>query len=190
MLPVLLLGAVACGSDQSGPNDQPEPSAPDSPSANTTNSGSEEGNTPSAAETPVAAVETWVTYILEERYSEACQSTAVVAPPKPDIAAFCASPEGQIGYTNLHTAWAKPGITLPPQSKVTAADATVHGDSATVPDTLISVDGHTLKSLMLIGSTGEGVSSFSITLTVQRQEKGWYVDGFELSNMPATTEPS
>ncbi|MBB1152520.1 hypothetical protein H4281_05215 [Amycolatopsis sp. DR6-1] len=80
----------------------------------------------------------------------------------------------------MHDAWAKPGVTLPPQGKVTVDEVSTSGDQVTVPDTAVKLDGRTLRSLELIGSTGN-TSSFSLAFKVQKHEGAWYVQGFDLN---------
>ena len=56
---------------------------------------------------------------------------------------------------------------------------TAKGTEVTVPDTAVKLDGRTLRSLELIGATGD-TGSFSLTFKMQKHEGAWYVQGFDL----------
>ncbi|OXM64249.1 hypothetical protein CF165_27165 [Amycolatopsis vastitatis] len=79
----------------------------------------------------------------------------------------------------MHDAWAKPGVELPPKGTVEVADVTAKGDRVTVPDTAVTLDGRTLRSLELVGATGD-TGSFSLSLKVEKRGGAWYVTGFDL----------
>ena len=165
-LPVIALGAVACGAGGSVTAGSANP-APANPST-TTNSGS----TGSGASSPKAVVIAMVTDILETHYTEACMLN--LPPAGMDIATECKKTEVTSALKQLHEAWAKPGVTLPPQSQVDVTKITTSGDSGSVQDTAITVDGHTLHDLMLIGSTGD-TSGFSMQVTVKKKDSRWYI---------------
>ncbi|WP_372660806.1 hypothetical protein [Amycolatopsis kentuckyensis] len=133
----------------------------------------------SGAETPGAALELWVTQILEERYTEACLSGAPLLPAGKDAETLCKNPQALSSAKSLREAWAKPGVDLPPQGKVEVTAAPAKGDKVTVPDTAIKLDGRTLRDLELIGATGD-TGSFSLSFTVQKHAGAWYVTGFDL----------
>ncbi|MFB9925009.1 hypothetical protein ACFORO_26595 [Amycolatopsis halotolerans] len=168
--PAILLSLAACGStDVTGSAVPPASTAP-KPS----------GPPASGAPTYQVAVERWVTQILQKHYAKACLSSAPVLPPGKDAKTLCKSPEALKAAESLHDAWAKPGVPLPPQGKVTVDEVSASGDQVTVPDTAVKLDGRTLRSLELIGSTGN-TGSFSLTFKVQKHEAAWYVQGFDLS---------
>lgn len=167
----LTLGLSACQSQTTGAAAGPVV-APPSVSASAAGSGDS-----SRADTPGAAVSAWVTQILEEKYAEACKASVAVAKPSTSCAG-----ENQVirTFQQLHTAWAKPGVALPPKAKVDVAKVDAKGDTATVPDTSIKVDGRTLHDLELIGATGN-TSSFKLELKVQKKNAVWYVSDLNFS---------
>ncbi|MGW4394989.1 hypothetical protein ACWEHA_06830 [Amycolatopsis nivea] len=174
LAPAILLSLAACGSTDvagtPGPATPPPSTAPQ-PS---------EAEPASGAPTYQTAVEGWVTQILQKHYEKACLSSAPVLPPGKDAKTLCKSPSALKSAKSLHEAWAKPGVTLPPQGKVTVDKVSATGDEVTVPDTAVKLDGRTLRSLELIGSSGN-TSSFSLTFTVRKHEGAWYVQGFDLN---------
>ncbi|WP_245617141.1 hypothetical protein [Amycolatopsis taiwanensis] len=181
----LALGLTACGSKDTGttgtgtsPVSVPAASAPSgSASASSNNTDSAGG-----ARTPGEAVSAWVTQILQEEYTKACQSSAVVAAEAgQDPATMCESGGGAVSsMKHLHDAWAKPGITLPPAAKVKVDDVDPKGDTATVPDTSIKLGDKSLRDLELIGSSGD-TSSFRLDLQVVKKDGAWYVGGMDIS---------
>ncbi|WP_406638700.1 hypothetical protein [Amycolatopsis sp. WGS_07] len=168
-VPAILLSLAACGSTE----------VAGSPVAPTTSSAPKTSEPKPGAPTYQAAVERWVTQILQKHYEKACLSSAPVLPPGQDAKTLCKRPEAQKSAASLHEAWAKPGVALPPQGKVTVDEVSATGDQVTVPDTAVKLDGRTLRSLELIGATGN-TGSFSLTFKVQKHEGAWYVQGFDL----------
>ncbi|UKD52286.1 hypothetical protein L3Q65_30805 [Amycolatopsis sp. FU40] len=174
LVPAILLSLAACGStDVAG---TPGPAAPPPSTAPKPS----EAEPASGAPAYQTAVERWVTQILQKHYEKACLSSAPVLPPGKDAKTLCKSPAARKSAESLHDAWAKPGVTLPPQGKVTVDEVSTSGDQVTVPDTAVKLDGRTLRSLELIGSTGN-TSSFSLAFKVQKHEGAWYVQGFDLN---------
>lgn len=165
----LTLGISGCQSPTVG--------AP-APAAAPQNTAVSPGNEESAqAGTPGAAVAAWVTQILEEKYVEACKASVAVADP----ATSCTGESRATrSLKQLHEAWAKPGVTLPPKAKVEVGKVDAKGDSVTVPDTAVTVDGRTLRDLELIGATGN-TSTFKLDLKVQKKDAIWYVSDMKLS---------
>jgi hypothetical protein len=152
--------------------------APGSASASAA-SGSTSSGAASAAATPGDALVGWVTDILETHYQQACLAAAPAIAPGQDPQKVCSGQQiSQFDSVakSLHEAWAKPGITLPPGGRVeaTAAASSAGGSSVTIPDTAITVDGHTLHALELIGSSGD-TSAFSMTFDVKKIDGAWYV---------------
>lgn len=129
---------------------------------------------------PEEAVTQWVTAVLQEDYQKACKLMAASAPPGTDVEKECSSGDARSTLSSMHEAWAKPGIKLPPQGQVEVAKTAPSGDTATVSDDAVSVDGHTLHDLMLIGASGDGVSGVHITLKLERHDGTWAVSGFDL----------
>ena len=103
-------------------------------------------------------------------------ASAPTLPPGSDPQTKCAAPEVAKTLTALHDNWAKPNqVTLPPEGKVTVDPVKPTGNTATVPDTAVKVDGRTLHELMLIGA---GNVSGQIAFKLQQIDGAWYVAGF------------
>jgi hypothetical protein len=174
-LVALLTGAAACNgsamsatvSGSATPATTPPAAAPG-------------GAAPKGAATPEALMTTFVTDVLEQHYRKACLLNG--APPGTNLnpAVVCAQSQATKTLTSLRDGWVKPGITLPPRSKVTVNKITPKGDKATVTDTGISLDGHTLNALMMIGS--HNAQGFGVTWTLQRQNRGWLIASMDLGN--------
>jgi hypothetical protein len=178
----ILFGGVGCTIDGSA-------TAAATPATSTTASGSTEtgaGTDTSTSgnngATPARAVTYWVTQLLEGHYRQVCLASAPAAAPGQDPQQACANPQFTTAATSLRSAWAKPGITLPPKSAVkVTAPARQNGDgTATIPDTSITVDGHTLRSLELIGASGD-TSSFSLSFVVQKVGRKWVVSKWNMN---------
>lgn len=135
------------------------------------------------AGTPADAVAVWVTHVLQEEFTEACQLSATVSAEETgqDAETLCASGgDGIQAMTQLHEAWAKPGVTLPPDAEVEVDEVEAQGDTATVPDTSIRIGDMSLREIELIGSSGD-TDSFQLSLQVQKQDGSWYVSGLDMS---------
>jgi hypothetical protein len=178
LVPPMVLLVAACGPARVAGSASPAPAGPTSSAASVT-APSSPAQPASGAETPGAAVERWVTQILEERYTEACLSGAPLLPAGQDAEALCRSPRALASAKSLRAAWAKPGVDLPPRGKVEVAAVPAQGGKVTVPDTAVKLDGRTLRSLELIGATGD-TGSFSLGIKVVEHEGAWYVTGFDL----------
>ncbi|MFD2420555.1 hypothetical protein [Amycolatopsis pigmentata] len=174
MATMLTLGLSACQQHTEG---AANPVAASS-SANTS-AAAPSSKASSQAATPGDAVSAWVTQVLQEKYVDACKtSVAIVAP-----STSCTDDGNNdviSAFKHLHEAWAKPGVTLPPKGKVEVAKIDAKGDSATVPDTAVKVDGKTLRDLELIGSSGN-TSSFKLDLKTQKKDGVWYVSDMHIS---------
>ncbi|MGV9360218.1 hypothetical protein [Amycolatopsis sp. NPDC003731] len=177
MAPMVLL-AAACGPVRVAGSASPATTSPDAPPSSGT-APTSAAQPASGAETPGAAVERWVTQILQEQYVEACLSSAPALPAGQDAQSLCAEPAASASAKSLRSAWAKPGVTLPPEGKVEVAAVAAKGDKVTVPDTAVKLDGRTLRSLELIGATGE-TGSFALSFRVEKHAGSWYVTGFDL----------
>ncbi|MEU8632812.1 hypothetical protein AB0C38_11635 [Amycolatopsis sp. NPDC048633] len=174
VLPAVVMGLTACGSAGVSGSAAPAPSQSVSPA-----SASPQTQPASGAVTLEAALERWVTQILQEKYTEACLSGAPVLPAGQDAEKLCKSPTALGSAKSLREAWAKPGVKLPPQGEVEVTEVAAKGTEVTVPDTAVKLDGQTLRSLELIGATGD-TGSFSLTFKMQKHEGAWYVQGFDL----------
>ncbi|CAM3731366.1 hypothetical protein KIPE111705_22080 [Kibdelosporangium persicum] len=173
LVPAMAFGLAACSSTVAGTGTA-APSDGTSPSATSPSATSKSSSANASADSPAAAVESWVTQILQKRYKEACLASAPAMTTDQDAETLCNGPEVKRTLESLHEAWAKPGVKLPPQAKVTATGVTPQGDTVTVADTAISVDGRTLRELALIGATGN-VESFSFSLEVKKHNGTWHV---------------
>ncbi|EQD81444.1 hypothetical protein N599_36175 [Saccharopolyspora erythraea D] len=125
-------------------------------------------------------MKTFVTQVLQERYSQTCIASAPVLEVDQDPAAFCARQEVTRSLAVLRNAWAKPGVKLPPEGKVAVTGVVEEGDTVTVPDSAITLDGRTLRELELIGSSGD-TGSFSLSLEVKKHENAWYVGSWDIN---------
>jgi hypothetical protein len=171
---LVVLAVTACQSKATASRGAPEP---------VESTSSDSANQPAGGDTPADAVATWVTHIMLEEYTEACVLSATVAADETgqDTETMCASEGDAIqAMTQLHEAWAKPGVTLPPDAKVEVDEVDVQGDTATVPDTSVMVGDVSLRELELIGSSGD-TGSFELSLQVQKQDGSWYVAGMDMS---------
>jgi hypothetical protein len=177
MLPAVVAGLTACGS--AGVSGSARPVTSPSASPASASPQTSQAQPASGAGTLQAALERWVTQILEEQYTEACLSGAPVLPAGRDAETLCKSPQALASAKSLREAWVKPGVKLPPQGEVEVTGVTAKGNEVTVPDTAVKLDGRTLRSLELIGATGD-TGSFSLTFKMQKHEGAWYVQGFDL----------
>ncbi|ANN15937.1 hypothetical protein SD37_09970 [Amycolatopsis orientalis] len=102
-----------------------------------------------------------------------------MASPDQDPETSCNDPAVLETAKSLRDAWAKPGVELPPRGKVEVIGVTGDGPVITVPDTAITLDGRTLRSLELIGGSGDS-KSFTLTLNVEKRDGAWYVADLNL----------
>jgi hypothetical protein len=143
----------------------------------------ENTNESAGAGTPADAVAVWVTHVLQEEFTEACRLSATVSAEETgqDAETLCASGgDGIQAMTQLHEAWVKPGVALPPDVQVEVDEVEAQGDTATVPDTSIRIGDMSLHEIELIGATGD-TDSFQLSLQVQKQDGAWYVAGMDMS---------
>lgn len=132
--------------------------------------------------TPASALKYWVTQVLEQHYTEACEATAPAAAPGQDPKTVCGSPDATRIGTQLHQAWTKPGVNLPPAGKVKVkAPASPQGNELTIPDNAVTVGGKSLHDIELIGPGGATTTSFSMTFTLKKIDNTWVVGDFHLS---------
>jgi hypothetical protein len=161
-----LLGAASCASSSAGTGKAA--SNPTTTAATTTASAAD------ARTTPAGTVSAWVADVIENRLDAACALMAQNG--KAATGNQCT--QGATAFQSLRSAWTKNVVTLPP--KVTVSKVSVSGDSGTVADTDVTVDGHTLRALELIGASGQ-TGSFSLTLSLQRLSTGWYVSNLNIN---------
>jgi hypothetical protein len=173
LVPAMAFGLAACGSSVSGTSTA-APSGGTRSTATPPSATSKSSSANAPADSPAAAVESWVTQILQKRYTEACLASAPAMAPDQDAETVCNGPEAKKTLESLHEAWAKPGVKLPPQAQVKATGVAPQGDTVTVADTAVSVDGRTLHELALIGATGN-VESFSVSLELKKRNGTWHV---------------
>lgn len=181
----LLAGVVGCGTGAAA-GSTPAPASVTSASSTTKTTA--KPSTGATNGVPVAtsasdAVVYWVTQVLEAHYQRACLASApAVAGSGQGSSQVCPSKVFTKVAQNLHNAWAKPGITLPPESKVGVDATTLPSANGTVdvPDTMITVDGRTLRSIELIGATGD-TGSISLSLVVSNVGNAWYVSDWNIN---------
>jgi hypothetical protein len=183
-LVALLTGTVACGSSATTATAGSATAAtPTTTSAPATAATGKPGGTttPAGTATPEALMTTFVTDVLEQHYRKACLLNGA-PPPGIDLtpAQACAQPQAIKSLTDLRTSWAQPGITLPPQSKVTVNKITPTGATATVTDDQVSVDGHTLNALMMIGS--HNAQGFHVSWDLRKQQGKWLISSMNIDN--------
>ncbi|GAA0918845.1 hypothetical protein GCM10009574_045290 [Streptomyces asiaticus] len=138
--------------------------------------------------TAQGAVATWVTAVVEDRPKEACLVMATPAgdgsPAKPGTEARCGGkgPEAQqikAQIHRMHTSFTPDQPKNPPTVKV--AEVPVTGKKATVDGEQITVDGRTLKAIVLSHSTGVEKDQVGIRIEAGVVEGRWYVTNLGLS---------
>lgn len=162
----VLLGAVACSSSTTSAGTAPT-------SGGTTGGASTEAAAAASHASPANAVAAWVADVIENHYPAACALMAENG--KTASAAECA--QGAPEFDSLRQAWTKNVVTLPP--KVTVAHVKSTSGGASVVDSDVLVDGHTLRDLELIGASGQ-TGSFSLTLDLQPLNGGWYLSNVDI----------
>jgi hypothetical protein len=179
-----LVGVVGCGTG-AATNSAPPPTS--SPGISPTATAATHATTSPATGVPAAATASdaavyWVTQILGSHYQRACLASAPgAAGPGQDPSRFCPSTVFTKMAQSLHKAWAKPGVTLPPNGtvQVTAVTMPSADGTVTVPDTTITLDGRTLRSLELIGASGD-TGSVSLSLIVKKVGDDWHVSNWNV----------
>lgn len=179
-LPLLVVGLSACGSAGSGASQGSGTTANTAGETSSAVSTTSADTSSSASGTPATAVRSFVTNIVNEHYTKACMSMA--APE--DVSqqqkkTRCNSDEGTRMLESLNTSWAKPGVTLPPESSIKVEDVSTHGGKASVSDTAITLDGHTLREIELMGSSGD-TQSFKLTLKLRKVEQAWRISDLNI----------
>ncbi len=138
--------------------------------------------------TAQGAVAKWVTAVVEDRPKEACLVMATPAgdgsPAKPGTEARCGGkgPEAQqikAQIHRMHTSFTPDQPKNPPTVKV--AEVPVTGKKATVDGEQITVDGRTLKAIVLSHSTGVEKDQVGIRIEAGVVEGRWYVTNLGLS---------
>ncbi|WP_275558953.1 hypothetical protein [Streptomyces sp. 5-6(2022)] len=160
----------------------------------------EKGSTPAAGTTPSpkgrsgdqstarGVVATWVTAVVQDRPKDACSVMATPAtdgsPAKHGTEAMCAGkgPEAQQikeQIHRLHTSFTPDQPKNPPVVKV--AEVPVADKKATVDGEQITVDGQTLKAIVLSHSTGVEEDQVGVRIEAGVVEGRWYVTNLGLS---------
>ncbi|MFI1330667.1 hypothetical protein ACH4U7_11060 [Streptomyces sp. NPDC020845] len=134
------------------------------------------------------AVATWVTAVVQDRAKEACLAMANPgmdgAPPTPNTAEMCSgngeeAKEMKEQVHRVHTAFTPDQPKNPPTVKV--AEVPVTDKKATVDGEQITVDGQTLKAIVLSNSTGVEEDEVVVRIEVGVREGRWYVTDLRLS---------
>ncbi|AGP52449.1 hypothetical protein M271_04095 [Streptomyces rapamycinicus NRRL 5491] len=143
---------------------------------------------PGDQSTVQAVVAKWVTAVVEDRPKEACSVMATPAtngsPAKPSTEAMCGGkgPEAQQmadQVHRMHTSFTPDQPKNPPTVKVAAVP--VKDKKATVDGEQITVDGQTLKAIVLSHSTGAEEDQVGIRIEAGVVEGRWYVTDLGLS---------
>lgn len=138
--------------------------------------------------TAQGAVAAWVTAVVEDRPKEACLVMATPAgdgsPAKPGTEARCGGkgPEAQRmkeQIHRMHTSFTPDQPKSPPTVKV--AEVPVTDKKATVDGDQVTVDGRTLKAIVLSHSTGVEKDQIGIRIEAGVVEGRWYVTNLGLS---------
>ncbi|GAA3353494.1 hypothetical protein GCM10017744_007080 [Streptomyces antimycoticus] len=143
---------------------------------------------PGGQSTVQEAVATWVTGVVQDRPEKACLVMATAAtggsPAKPNTAAMCGgdTPEARRmkqQIHRLHASFAPAQSKNPPTVKV--AKVPVAEKKATVDGEQITVDGQTLKAIVLSNSTGVKEDELGIRVEAAVMGGRWYVTDLGLS---------
>ncbi|WP_157857017.1 hypothetical protein [Streptomyces sp. PRh5] len=130
----------------------------------------------------------WVTAVVEDRPKDACSVMALPAtdgsPAKPSTEAMCAGKGPQAQQMadqihRMHTSFTPDQPKNPPTVKV--AEVPVKDKKATVDGEQITVDGQTLKAIVLSHSTGVEEDQVGIRIEAGVVEGRWYVTDLGLS---------
>jgi hypothetical protein len=187
---VPLLATAGCGNATANPTSAPPPAG--TPTETTSASSGSAAPPSGTGDSPAAAVASWVNDVLEQHYQRACAAEVDAArqqQPGADVTALCAPGSMAMHVlTSLHDAWDKPGVTLPARIRVT--EVATNGDTATVSDKNVLVDGRSLNDLMLVGARlGQG-GSFGTTFTVSRTNGVWRLSDMNLGGDLGTVTAS
>ncbi len=143
---------------------------------------------PGGQSTVQEAVATWVTAVVQDRPKKAC---LVMATPgtggsaaKPNTAAMCGGDTPQAQQMKqqvhrLHASFAPDQPKNPPTVKV--AEVPVADKKATVDGEQITVDGQTLKAIVLSNSTGVKEDEIGVRVEAAVVDGRWYVTDLGLS---------
>lgn len=178
-----LIGVVGCGTGAStASSSAPTSTTSAKPTASPTTGRTASQTGAAASASASDAVTYWVTQVLESHYQRACLASAPGAAPGQDPSKACPSDTFTKMAQSLHNAWAKPGITLPPKAKVQVSATTMPSSDGTVlvPDTTVTVNGQTLRSLELIGASGD-TGSVSLSFDVKKVGNGWHVTNWNIN---------
>ncbi|MFE9006030.1 hypothetical protein ACFYOY_28495 [Streptomyces sp. NPDC007875] len=143
---------------------------------------------PDGQTTVQEAVATWVTAVVQDRPEKACLVMATPAtggsPAKPNTAATCGGDTPQAQQMRqqihrLHASFAPDQPKNPPTVKV--AKVPVADEKATVGGEQITVDGQTLKAIVLSHSTGVKEDEVGVRVEAAVVDGRWYVTDLGLS---------
>ncbi|WP_174505116.1 hypothetical protein [Streptacidiphilus carbonis] len=136
------------------------------------------------AGSPTLAVQGWIAAVAEQKHTAAC---ALMLEPGSDGALHPISnaqcTQGAKALDSLRTAWVKGPTALPPKVSVTAFSSST-ATTAVVSDTAVLLNGRSLRTLELIGSTVPSGGTFELSLGLSKYRSGWYVSAL---NMDANT---
>jgi hypothetical protein len=157
-----------------------QPAASQSPSGGPSNG--KGGGQPDAK----AAVSKWVAAIVANHLKKACMVMAIRStngsPPKPNTPQMCGDSSAhqmQDKLRKLQKSFTPAHPQKPPQVEV--ADGKASGGSVTVSGDQITVDGQSLKAIVLSHSTGVNESDFDINVKAGNIGSKWYVTDFRIS---------
>lgn len=177
-VPLLALTLGACGSAESAGSAAQESAKSSTTQTSTATSSAGGGSEQAGFATPEAATKAFVTRVVQKRYDDAC--AAIVFPEAPDNKQKKSKQCKATPMLNsLHTAWAKQGVALPPDAQVQVTKVSTNGDTATVQDTDITLDGHTLREIELMGATGKP-KSFKLALKLKKTDGAWFVSDLSM----------
>ncbi|AEM83986.1 hypothetical protein [Streptomyces violaceusniger] len=143
---------------------------------------------PGGQSTVQEAVATWVTAVVQDRPKKACLVMATSGtggtPAKPNTAAMCGGDTPQAQQMKqqihrLHASFAPDQPNNPPTVKV--AEVPVADNKATVDGERITVDGQTLKAIVLSNSTGVKEDQIGVRVEAAVVDGRWYVTDLGLS---------
>ncbi|WP_211121515.1 hypothetical protein [Streptomyces yatensis] len=143
---------------------------------------------PGGRSTVQEAVATWVAAVVQDQPKKACLVMATSAdggsPAKPNTAAMCGGDTPQARQMKqqvhrLHASFAPDQPKNPPTVKV--AKVPVADQKATVDGEQITVDGQTLKAIVLSNSTGVKEDEIGVRVEAAVVGGRWYVTDLGLS---------
>lgn len=211
-----VLATALAGCASSGANAGPSSSVPGGPSPSTGTAGDGAGASKSS---PSAVLASWLTNLIEGRYSAVCDESVWVQMPSgaaspswlptssqtypssaPSVAdcSDITKPiiEGQSLQSALSRERAAFGLESAVAGKVSVHVATIHpsGDSVRIDARRVTVGGQRLDKIVESHTTGVDASQFDLTFPIERLGGSWYVGEFDMQlgttqSQPSTTQP-